>query len=136
MKIWCTVLRENGTYHTQPIKAGKKEFTLDKCKYNITGFYHGRLLGIIPVLRAVYIEGNPDMLEIDWETYKKDNKIKMKIDARGLKILTDKKILSAFDEMEFTKIEQLLIIAVIGSLAIGVLNLTFLFQIIDKLGGF
>lgn len=135
MKIWCTVLRENGSYKTQPIKPSKKDFTLDNKTYKISGYYNGTFLGFIPVLRAVYIEGCPDMLKINWEQYKKTNKIKLNIDAKAIKDLSDKKILSVFTDHELSKIEQIMMLVAFGSIGIGVLNLIFIMQIIEKMGG-
>ena len=37
MKIHCVIIRKNGTHKTMSIKAGRKEFKLDKNTYEIRG---------------------------------------------------------------------------------------------------
>ena len=64
MKIWCTVIRRNGTYKTVPVKAGATEFMLDNHKY-IVGSYKVGKIGGIHVLRSFYHEGYSLPLEID-----------------------------------------------------------------------
>jgi len=132
MKIQCTVLRRDGTYKTVPVKPGKKEFELDKQKYNIKSFRIGNILGI-KILRAMYYEGFPDPLEFDVD--KEMQKINLKIDAKAIKNLTNKKILDVFGEAEFTKLEKLVILMVICSLAITAINLVLNAIVLYKSGG-
>jgi len=131
MKIWCTVIRKNGTYKTLPIKAGKKDFKLDKNTYTITKYHIGKI-GPFTVLRAIYWEGYS--LPIDIDVDKALKKANLKIDSKGVKNLTNKKILDVFGEAEFTRMEMILIMICVGALAIGVVNLFFLLSIANNLG--
>lgn len=131
MKIWCTVIRKNGTYKSVPVKAGAKDFELDKNRYTIKSYRIGKLYGIIHVLRAFYHEGLPDPLEfnIDYEL----KKAHLKIDSKAFKTVLNKKILDVFGDAEFTKLEQIVIMGVVCSIAIGIVNLIMSFQILNRL---
>lgn len=131
MKIWCTVIRKNGTYKTVGVKAGAKDFILDKHKY-IIGTYHIGKIGFMHILRIFYHEGIPIPLVFDVEETLKT--AKLKIDSKAFKTILNKKILDVFGDAEFTKLEQIVIMGVIVSIAIGVVNLIMNFQLLDKLG--
>jgi len=133
MKIWCTVIRKNGTYKSVAVKAGAREFELDKNKYNVKSYRIGKLFGVIHVLRAFYHEGLPDPLEFNIDEALK--KAHLKIDSKAFKTVLNKKILDVFGDAEFTKLEQIMIMAVIASVALGVINLMMQLQILDKIGG-
>jgi hypothetical protein len=131
MRIWCTVLRKDGTYKTVSVKAGKKDFELDKQKYNIKSFRIGSMFGI-RILRAVYHEGLPDPLEFDID--KELKKANLKIDSKTIKNVTNKKILDVFGEAEFTRLEMLVIIMTICTLAVSAINLVVNILVIHKMG--
>jgi len=131
MNIRCTVLRKNGTYKTVSVKAGKDVFELDKNKYIIKGYRYGKLFGIVPVMRSYYVEGLPEPLDIDVDKELKEHKLK--IDSRAIKTITNKKILDVFGDMEFTKLEQLVILLMLVVGALSVVNLIMIFTILDKL---
>ena len=131
MKIWCTVMRKNGTYKTVPIKAGKSSFILDKNVYLVTRYYIGRI-GAITVLRAIYFEGCPMPIEIDIDEALK--KAKLRIDSKAIKSITNKKILDVFGEAEFTRLEMLMAMLTVGAIGIGVVNLVFLLGIANRIG--
>jgi len=131
MKIWCTVIRKNGTYKTVGVKAGAKDFTLDKHKYIVRHYRIGKI-GFIHILRAFYHEGIPTPLEFDVDETLKT--AKLKIDSKAFKTVLNKKILDVFGDSEFTKLEQIVIIGVIASIALGVINLIMNLQITNMLG--
>ncbi len=81
MRIHCRVLRDNGTYATVHVKAGKDTFELDKKIYFVTGYNFGKALGIIPYLTATYIENVPQPINVS--VILKENKIKL--DSKGVK---------------------------------------------------
>jgi hypothetical protein len=120
MKIQCTVLRRDGTYRTVAVRPGKKDFELDKQKYNIKSFRIGHLFGI-KILRAVYAEGFPDPIEFNID--EEMRKVNLKIDAKAIKNVTNKKILDVFGEAEFTKLEKLVILMTVCTLAVSAINL-------------
>lgn len=131
MRIYCTVLRKNGTYKSVAVKAGATEFELDKNKYNIKNFRIGSIFGI-RVLRAIYAEGLCDPLEFDIdEVLKKAN---LKIDSRAVKNVTNKKILDVFGEAEFTKLEKLVIMLMLVTLAVSAINLVLNIVFVMKTG--
>ena len=132
MKIWCTVLRKNGTYKTLPIKAGKETFELDKNQYDIRGYRIGKVLKIFTVLRALYIEGYP--LPIVFDIDEEMKKAKLKIDSKAVKNVTNKKILNVFGEEELTRLERILVFASLISAGIGVLNTILILQLIGAFG--
>jgi hypothetical protein len=132
MRIWCTVWRKNGTYQTVPVKAGAKDFKLDKNTYEVTKYYIGRLLGVIHILRAFYLEGCPLPVDIDYDTEAK--KIKFNIDSKAITNMSNKKILNVFGEEEFTKLEKIVIFACMATLAVGVINLFVLVLFLHKVG--
>jgi hypothetical protein len=131
MRIWCTVLRKNGTYKSVSVKAGKSEFELDDNKYTIKNYRIGKI-GPIHVLRALYYEGIPDPVEFDVDYELK--KVGLKIDSRAIKNATNKKILNVFDQEEFTKLEKLVIIMVLASLAVSAINLVMNIILMTKIG--
>lgn len=130
MKIWCTIIRKNGTYKTVGVKAGAKDFNLDKNKYLVRNYHIGQI-GFMHVLRAFYHEGLPEPLIFDVNEALKT--AKLKIDSKAFKTVLNKKILDVFGDAEFTKLEQLVIMGVIVSIALGVINLIMSLQILDKL---
>lgn len=120
MRIWCTVLRRNGTYKSVPVKPGMDEFELDRNKYNVKKFRIGSF-GRIKILRAIYAEGCPDPLEFDID---EEMKIaKLKIDSKAIKNLTDKKILDVFNDEQFTKLEKVVIMIMIAGVAVSAVTL-------------
>lgn len=128
MRIWCTVLRKNGTYQSVPVKAGKQEFELNGNKYNV-GRYH---IGKYRLLRSIYHEGITDPLEFDVnETLKT---AKLKIDSRAVKNVTNKKILDVFGQEEFTKLEKLVIFGVLCCIAVSVINLALNIALMHRIG--
>ena len=131
MRIWCTVLRENGTYKSVPVKAGKTEFELDGNKYNVKKFRIGEI-GRMRILRAIYAEGLPDPLEFDVDKEKKN--AKLKIDSRAIKNVTNKKILDVFGQEEFTKLEKLVILLIVASLGIAAINLAINIFVVHHMG--
>jgi hypothetical protein len=131
MRIWCTVLRKNGSYKSVSVKAGASEFELDDNKYNVSKYRLGRI-GPIHILRAIYCEGISDPIEFDVDEVLK--KVGLKIDSRAIKNLTNKKILNVFDQEEFTKLEKLVIIVVIAGLAVSAVNLVVNLILITKSG--
>jgi hypothetical protein len=132
MRIWCTVLRNNGTYKSIPAKPGQTEFELDGNKYNIKKFSIGSF-GRVKILRAVYAEGCPDPLDFDID---KEMKIaKLKIDSRAIKHLTDKKILDVFNDEVFTKLEKLVIMIVIAGVAVSAVTLVLTAIILKTIVG-
>lgn len=132
MKIWCTVLRKNGTYKTIPVKAGAEEFELDKKAYIMQGYRIGKIFGFITVLRALYVEGYPLPLEFNVEESMK--KAKLKIDAKAIKNVTNKKILNVFGEAEFTQMEKILIMASFISAGLSVAVLILVLNITRAIG--
>lgn len=130
MKIWCTVIRKNGTYKTVGVKAGARDFILDKHKYIVRKYHIGKL-GFMHILRAFYHEGLP--LPLDFDVDEALKTAKLKIDSKAFKTILNKKILDVFGDAEFTKLEQLVIIGVICSIALGVINLIMNLQLINKL---
>jgi hypothetical protein len=129
MKIWCTVIRKNGTYKTVPVKAGAKDFLLDKHRYNIRGYRIGKVLGFIHVLRAFYHEGLPEPLEFNIDEEMK--KAHLKIDSKGFKTILNKKILDVFGDSEFTPLEKMVIMLTVANCGISIVNLIFIFQIFN-----
>jgi hypothetical protein len=117
MRIWCTVLRKNGTYKSVPVRAGKTEFELDGNKYNVKKYY----MGNFRLLRSVYAEGLMDPLEFDID--KKLQEAKLKIDSKAVKNVTNKKILDVFGQEEFTRLEKMVILLMCGTLAVSAINL-------------
>ena len=132
MKIFCTVLRQNGTYKTISVKAGKREFELDKQIYIINGYRYGKLLGLIPVLRAYYIEGLPQPVQFDVNKVLKE--AKLKIDSKAIKTIVNKKILDVYGEAEFTKLEMIMILIMMAIGVLSIINLILNISILDKLG--
>jgi len=130
MKIWCTVIRKNGTYKTVGVKAGAKDFILDKHKYVVRNYRIGKI-GFIHILRAFYHEGLPEPLEFDIDETLKT--AKLKIDSKAFKTVLNKKILDVFGDAEFTKLEQLVIMGVVAAIGIGIANLIIVLQILSKL---
>lgn len=133
MRIWCTVLRGNGTYQSVPVKAGKTDFELDGNKYNVKGYRIGRL-GRIHVLRAVYAEGIPDPLEFDVDLEMK--KVHLKLDSKAIKNVTNKKILDVFGQEEFTKLEKMVILLIVASIGVSAINLVLSIMLMTKIGVF
>jgi hypothetical protein len=131
MRIWCTVLRKNGSYKTVSVRAGANEFELDDNKYNVKNYRIGKI-GPIHVLRSLYYEGFSDPLEFDVDYEMK--KVGLKIDSRAIKNVTNKKILNVFDQEEFTKLEKLVIVMVLAGLAVSAINLVINIILITKLG--
>jgi len=131
MRIYCTVLRKDGTYKTVPVKAGQKDFELDKHKYNIKNFRIGSIFGI-RVLRAVYAEGLMDPLDFDVD--EELQKAHLKIDSRAVKNVTNKKILDVFGEAEFTKLEKLVIVLMLCTLAVSAICLVVNIIVVVKTG--
>lgn len=133
MKIWCTVLRKNGTYKAVSVKAGKADFELDGNKYNIRRYYTGKV-GPFYILRSVYAEGLPDPLDfdIDYEM----GKAKLKIDSKAIKNVTNKKILDVLSEAEFTKMEKIFIMLMFVNIAVGGIALFMNITIMHKIGLF
>lgn len=131
MKIWCTVIRKNGTYKTVGIKAGAKDFILDKNRYLVRKYYISKI-GFMHILRAFYHEGLPMPLEFNVDEALK--KAHLKIDSKAFKTVLNKKILDVFGDAEFTKLEQLVIIGVVVAIALGAINLIMVFQVLEKLG--
>lgn len=132
MKIWCTVLRKNGTYKTKPIKAGEKTFELDKNQYDIRGYRIGKILGFITVLRALYVEGYS--LPVEFDVDKSMKSAKLKIDSKAVKNATNKKILNVFGESEFTQMEKILIMASFISAGVSVVSLILILNITRAIG--
>lgn len=132
MKIFCTVFRKNGTYKTVPVKAGATEFMVDKQKYDIRGYRIGKAFGIFTVLRSYYVEGYPLPFEFDIDDSMK--KAKLKIDSKAVKNLTNKKILNVFGDMEFTKMEKLLIMVSFVSVGLGAVTLILLLNLTRAFG--
>jgi len=130
MKIHCRVLRDNGTYATVHVKAGKDEFELDKKIYFVTGYNLGKALGFIPYLTATYIENVPQPINVS--VILKNNVIKL--DSKGVKNATEKKILSVFTDTPFTKLEMLMILLNIITLGISAFCLVLLLQISGLFG--
>lgn len=116
MKIWCTVVRKNGTYASVPVKAGKKAFDLDKNTYFVRNYRIGKV-GPFTILRSFYYEGIPEPLNIDVDAELK--KAKLKIDSKAIKNLTNKKILDVFGDAEFTKLEQIFILLMFANVGIS-----------------
>jgi hypothetical protein len=133
MRIWCTVLRKNGSYKTVAVKAGKTEFELDKNKYNIKNYRIGNI-GPIHVLRAVYAEGIFDPLDFDVDV--EMQKVNLKLDSKAIKNVTNKKILDVLSDTEFTKMEKIFILLMFVNLALGAINLILNVTIMHKLGLF
>lgn len=131
MRIWCTVLRKNGTYKSVPVKAGKEEFELDGNKYNIKSYRIGQL-GRISVLRAIYAEGLCDPIEFDVD--KELKKVNLRIDSKAVKNVTNKKILNVFGQEEFTKLEKLVIVLMLATLAVSAIAVVLNFIIMTKSG--
>jgi hypothetical protein len=132
MRIWCTVLRTNGTYKSVPVKAGKDEFELDENKYNVKSYRIGSF-GRVKILRAIYAEGLPDPLEFSIDEEKQ--KANLKIDSKAIKNLTRRRILSALlDEGELSRLEKIVIIMTICTLAVTAVNLVLNGIIIHKVG--
>lgn len=123
-------MRKNGTYKTVPIKAGKKDFDLDKNTYAIGKYFIGRIFGIT-VLRAFYVEGFP--LPIDMERVGEQLSY-LKIDSKAIKNMTNKKILNVFGEAEFTRLELIVIMGVFASIVIGILNFILLLNVSKAIG--
>jgi hypothetical protein len=128
MRIWCTVLRKNGTYQSVPVKAGKTEFELDGNKYNVNKYHIGRFR----LLRAIYAEGLTDPLEFDIDAETK--KAKLKIDSKAVKNVTNKKILDVFGQEEFTKLEKLVILLMVVSLGISAASLIVMLFVMHHIG--
>jgi hypothetical protein len=131
MRIWCTVLRKNGTYKSVSVKAGANQFELEDNIYNIKNYRMGKV-GPIHVLRSLYYEGFSEPLEFDIDYEMK--KVGLKIDSRAIKNATNKKILNVFDQEEFTKLEKLVIVVVIASLAVSAINMVINIILITKSG--
>ena len=58
----------------------------------------------------------------------------MKIDAKAIKNLTNKKILDVFGEAEFTRLEKIFIFVTLINLALCAVNLILNGIVISKLG--
>jgi len=132
MKIWCTVLRKNGTYKTIPVKAGDESFELDKKEYILQGYRIGKVFHFITVLRALYIEGYSLPIEFDVDEAMK--KAKLKIDSKAIKNITNKKILNVFGEAEFTQMEKILIMASFISAGVSVVVLMLVLNLTRAIG--
>jgi hypothetical protein len=128
MRIWCTVLRKNGTYQSVPVKAGKTEFELDGNKYNVNKYRIGKFR----LLRAIYAEGLTDPLDFDVD--KESKKANLKIDSKAVKNVTNKKILDVFGQEEFTKLEKLVILLIVASMGIAVINLVINIFVVNRMG--
>jgi len=136
MKIHCTILRKNGAYKVIHVKPSDKDFKCDKNVYEVRGYRYGKILGFIPWLTAYYVEDYPFPIDIDnMEMDKAMKKAKIRIDAKGIRNLTNKKILNVFGESELTKMEQIIVLIMMATAGLGVINLILLLQILDKLGG-
>jgi len=123
MKIWCTVIRKNGTYKSVPVKAGKNSFDLDKNTYFIRSYTIGKW-GPFTILRSIFYEGVPEPLQIDVDEELK--KAKLKIDSKAIKNLTNKKILDVFGDAEFTRLEQILIMIMFANIGLSAATLIIL----------
>jgi hypothetical protein len=134
MKIWCTVLRKDGSYTSVPVKPGTESFELDKKVYFVRGFRIGRV-GPVKILRAIYVEDNP--LPVEWtdEVENAFKKAKLKIDAKAIRHLTDKKILGVYGDAEFTRLEQIFITLSLASLALTAVNMVMIIMVFNKLSG-
>lgn len=143
MKIWCTVFRKNGTYQTTPVKAGEEDFELDGKRYEVKGYYIGKVFGLIHVLRALYFEGYPLPIKINIDEQMEKTKGKrlldgitdyFRIDCTAIRNVTNKKILNVFGAEELTKLEKILIMVAVGMGAIGIVNIILTMTVINALG--
>lgn len=132
MKIWCTVIRKDGSYKSLGVKPGKESFELDKKLYFVRGFRIGKL-GPIKVLRAFYVEDCP--LPVTWSEEVEDafKRAKLKIDAKAIRHLTNKKILSVYGDAEFTRLEELFIFLSMATMGITGVNLVILILLFQKI---
>jgi len=132
MKIHCRVLRDNGTYATVHVNAGKDTFELNKKIYFVTGYNYGKAFGVIPYLTATYIENMPQPINVSVIL----SKNKIKLDSKGVRNATNKQILSVFTDSPFTKLEMLMILLNIATMGISafclflLLNLSGMFGVI------
>jgi len=128
MRIWCTVLRKNGTYQSVPVKAGRTVFELDGNIYNVNKYRIGKFR----LLRAIYAEGLTDPLDFDVD--KEAKKANLKIDSKAVKNVTNKKILDVFGQEEFTKLEKLVILLMVVSLGISAASLIVMLFVMHHIG--
>ena len=133
MKILCTVLRQNGTYKTKRVNPSRKEFELDKNTYQVGKYHTGKVLGLIYVLRSFYIEGYPLPIDI-YNFEKKLNNLKM--DSRAITNLGRKKILNVLSDVEFTKLEKLVILVMLCVGAVSGACLVIMLVIAENIGAF